>query len=736
MSIQLRVGVLLLLFVGGLWGIPQVCAQEPVPAEKGWYPKILKRGAKEEISSFQKAGYSPYLPDFSYAGYRWGEKPLPEYSSGDPGVSVIDVTDAEFGAIPDDGNDDTQALKAALQKAHQVQDTVVVRFPPGRFILREILFIEKSNIVLQGSGRGKSGTEIYVPRPLREMEVPEGYEWDDPDAVSPFSWNGGVIWTRNPDAPAEKEMARLIAGRRGQHTIRTDGAVGGRVQEGDVVQIEWYNRDGKDGELLHHIYCAIEDISFGTKLYDRPNRPLVKQEVTIKEVQGETIRVKEPLLHDLRKGWTPRLTTVDFLENVGVEHLSIVFPKGVWYGPHLEEDGYNGLFLTDLLHSWVQDVSVRNSDSGIIALGSKNITVRDVDVGAGRTGHYSIQIRDSYGALVTDFLGLNAWHNPSFQALTQASVYSDGVIREPRLDQHMALNHQNLFDNLRTTEVNEDLFSAGGDEDKWGPVAGAFNTFWNIRIETNAPINLGEIPSRGRAPHSRLVGVRGTDAPVIFNYDPSAYVEGKNREGISIPSLYEEQLRRRLNGEQIPSLAIYNPLPGYRFERGDSIPIEAEVSGDFVAERVRFIANGDVIGVDSVRADGWGIVWENPPGGNNALKAKAYNATGEAISARPQSCSGTHVGIWVGREEVDLGGNYPNPFGSRTVIDYTIARSQQVRVEVYDIQGRKVRVLLDEFQRAGDKNILFKSKGLSSGIYFYHISGEHFSRTKKMVVLK
>ena len=105
---------------------------------------------------------SVYLPDFSYAGYDYGLSPLPQIDT------AIDV--ADFGAIPDDGIDDSAALKAALAAAHAADGPIRVQLGAGRYQLTEILWIERSGIVLAGTGSGKGGTELFMPRPLNQVD--------------------------------------------------------------------------------------------------------------------------------------------------------------------------------------------------------------------------------------------------------------------------------------------------------------------------------------------------------------------------------------------------------------------------------------------------------------------------------------------------------------------------------------------------------------------------------------
>lgn len=82
--------------------------------------------------------------------------------------------------------------------------------------------------------------------------------------------------------------------------------------------------------------------------------------------------------------------------------------------------------------------------------------------------------------------------------------------------------------------------------------------------------------------------------------------------------------------------------------------------------------------------------------------------------------------------------NYPNPFNPETVIEYTIPKSSNVEIKVYDILGREIATLVKEFKQAGKYSAKFSISGrnCSSGIYFYRISAEDFSLVKKMMLIK
>jgi predicted acyl esterase len=81
--------------------------------------------------------------------------------------------------------------------------------------------------------------------------------------------------------------------------------------------------------------------------------------------------------------------------------------------------------------------------------------------------------------------------------------------------------------------------------------------------------------------------------------------------------------------------------------------------------------------------------------------------------------------------------NYPNPFNPTTEIRYNIEGiGGQVRLGLYDILGREVRVLVNERKGPGSYTVNFNANGLASGVYFYKITSGEISVTKKLVVLR
>jgi photosystem II stability/assembly factor-like uncharacterized protein len=83
-----------------------------------------------------------------------------------------------------------------------------------------------------------------------------------------------------------------------------------------------------------------------------------------------------------------------------------------------------------------------------------------------------------------------------------------------------------------------------------------------------------------------------------------------------------------------------------------------------------------------------------------------------------------------------LSQNYPNPFNPSTKINFSIPKSGLVQIKVFDMLGREVQTLLNEFKTAGEYKIDFDGKNLSSGIYFYKMLTNDYVETKKMILIK
>ena len=546
-----RVLLLLISIAVMFFGCREKCEEE-------WRPKILDKEMEKDI----------FLPDYSFAGYKWGEEPIPELIG-----EIVNVKD--YGAIANDKKDDTKAILSALERANKVDGAVILYFPKGRFILKDILYIERSNIVIRGfTAEGKNGTTIYMPLAMSELPTPkimtELQEYllvnnkrqiekkrgiNEPFSL--YAWSGGYIWTNYHGARAKPYMskynkprnvlAKIIEGKRGENYFTVENS--SKLKVGSIVRISWFNTEGKESSLINYLYDN-QKLTIGSRHWESPDMPLTKQEIYITGIERNKITIKEPLLNDLRPEWQPDVSEWKHIKNVGIENLNFEFLYQE-YNIHHVEDGYNAIYLTNTTHSWVKNVNFRNGDNGILSDMCSNITIENVKT-FGRKYHYAVHFGDCYNMLAKNlYVQAPVVHSLTFNTGSRSCVYTNCLVTQmPTLDQHSGLNYQNLFDNciLYVDDPEQKIITMGGAK-YWLPSHAAFSTFWNIRFNflyENPNMDTIKIKGVTDSPSERLIGITA-NYPIDIYYPINTYSEGINKTNIAVESLYQYQLEKRLN---------------------------------------------------------------------------------------------------------------------------------------------------------------------------------------------
>jgi len=86
--------------------------------------------------------------------------------------------------------------------------------------------------------------------------------------------------------------------------------------------------------------------------------------------------------------------------------------------------------------------------------------------------------------------------------------------------------------------------------------------------------------------------------------------------------------------------------------------------------------------------------------------------------------------------KVALSQNYPNPFNLSTMIKYELPKQSQVKIDIYDILGRRVAALEDAVEPAGYHQLIWNAEGVSSGVFFYKLQAGEYIETRKMMLIK
>lgn len=439
-------------------------------SENGWasVSEVTVHGSDAQPSKLYGASGEEWdprgrLPDFSWAGYRAGEVPIPD-------VPVSKNLKTDFGANGDGVTDDS----AALQNAVNASDGGAVFIPPGRYVVTQVVRIRKSNVVLRGAGADPDGgTTLVFPKSL--MEVNGLSTLPNPNH---FSWGGGFIVVE-PVGSDTRVTSVTAPALRGEKTLQVASAAG--LSPGKWVFLRL--RDDASASLRRHVHAGQYDPrsdpnDCSSEQLDMP--------VEIASVNGSTVTLRQPLRIDVRTEWTPELYAMATVSEVGIEKLRFEFNPSASYAGHHLEPGYNAIELRkNVVNSWIRDVEFAYADSGVFVAKSKWITLSNLRF-TGRAGHHGVALTRTADALVTGFSfqkPADYVHELTATHQAHGNVFSLGGGNVAiDLDNHRDWPFENLFSGIG----GQVLHGHAGDACA-GPASGARTTFWNLERPAPAP---------------------------------------------------------------------------------------------------------------------------------------------------------------------------------------------------------------------------------------------------------
>lgn len=458
------------------------------------------------------------LPDFSYAGYHAGERPIPSVK---PALNVRNLD-----AKGDGTTDDTRAFKEAIARA----DGGGIFIPPGRYVISDVLPIKKSHVILQGAGQG--ATTLYFARCFEDiLGVGKAPYWGGMIEVSGGN-RGKPLTTITSDA-LRGDTALQVASARD-------------IRAGQWVRLRMTNP--ADNSLGSHLYADKGTLNAERRRWFAGH--IVDWAVRVRSVQDNTVTLERPLRLDVPSQWQPELWRHrPTVEEVGVENLTIEFPP-VEYRGHYKEAGYFAIQFDGVYHSWVRNVTILDADIGVVLGAGGYNTVANVTLKAqartgaatnGETGHYGLGAGGisqdnlfTHCALQTIFV-----HNLSVGAFANGNVFSVITTRTGRFDHHGAAPYENLYTDILILQNAGDLFSCGGNRAD-EPNSGARTTLWNIRSANNS------FPRYFHTAKFPQINIVGIEAWATQKTQTDAWIESWPGQTTRPPNLYEAQLTRRL----------------------------------------------------------------------------------------------------------------------------------------------------------------------------------------------
>ncbi len=554
--------------------------------------------------SFKKNPVASRLPDFSYAGYHYGEDKLPTITK-----NVWNVL--ENGVKANVKEDQTNAVQALIDKVGK-QGGGVVFFPKGKYYFnldaahKQHLQINYSHVVLRGEGSGKEGSILYNANPLTQYQISSWLSpafiqtsinlqhtytfWgiDYPDSVQitkAISTNAGV-------ASDTIQKATIIAqlssnAKKGQRNISLSSTE--KIHSGDVILLGMYNTT-PDGNLIKDLLQPInpfETYETAATEAGKMASPSYQLLVEVEKVlDNKTIRLKQTLRRDIPLKYRPVVALAPMLTEIGIENLRLESNWNGYYCHHgcdktdpkqgKEMDyGWTGINFCRATHSYVNNVAIQNFTNPVYLLDSRNCTITGVDI-SGFDAHAGIKI---YSHASDNLISHIRFHNNFTHVLSGegcafGNVFTDivytPVSKKPGYfdfhgfsDRRFSPSSQNLFENI----VGLQQVNSGGAPN-YMPQTATDNVWWNIELGSNKVENkeffycwawdnkdFSQKPFTEhykQYPKSILVGVYGKEDKTSINgqygdmVNQWIYAEQMNKGKVWPLSLYEAQLKGRL----------------------------------------------------------------------------------------------------------------------------------------------------------------------------------------------
>ncbi len=124
-------------------------------------------------------------------------------------------------------------------------------------------------------------------------------------------------------------------------------------------------------------------------------------------------------------------------------------------------------------------------------------------------------------------------------------------------------------------------------------------------------------------------------------------------------------------------------------------------------------------------------------------KVLAKNIAGDSLwSSNTNAFFVSHTATEVEEDDAqlptgfELEQNYPNPFNPETTVRYSLPQAGVVELKLYDITGREVMSLVNEWQSAGTHSVKVDGRSLASGVYVYTLTAGSYRESKKMALIK
>ncbi len=442
---------------------PKQVDPEPIPESNPDPKPVTDKTLFGEYLAAQKKGERAKLPDYSHAGYHRCEKPIPEITENTHRFIIV----TRFGAVPNDGKSDRDAVLGALAAAHKHDGPAVVYFPEGNYRLFEStdfgkppLEIKRSNIVIKGSGVG-----------ITQLEFSESPMFGKP-LIHIRSSSGKDDYWRGDQKLKGKVLNQISLF--AVEVSSTDGMQTGmrinlnpQMDVNKATTAEFYKPHTVPKGVLERAKNK------GGKLTD------IFELHEIKSIEGNTVTFAEPIHLELPFYENIAIYRIDHtVDECGIEDLSL---RGGYRGQFKHHNGtrfgedYRMIELDRAFNSWVRRVRFTEFSQAIQLWLCGFNTFSDILL-EGNCGHTSITARSSYGNLFAFIREYSDTHHGLGVSRSGVNSVFLRCVQYKSMEAHCGYPRATLYD------LNEGGFEPRGGGATFFPMHDKGLTFWNWNV--------------------------------------------------------------------------------------------------------------------------------------------------------------------------------------------------------------------------------------------------------------
>lgn len=476
----------------------------------------------------KETGDVPILPDFSYAGYKYCEVPIPNLN-----YRVFDVTD--FGAIVNDNQSDKQAIRNAIAAA-TLNGEGVIFFPRGKYLINTLkddltpIEVASSNIIFRGEFDGETGTILFFERDL-PAEDPSKI-WTCPPAIKTTTSESNRLLTTIIE-DADRETYKIVV---------EDAS---SIQKGDWIIIKVLNND------ISLVSYDVSPLVVESEWKSILNKGVqVNEHHKVDSISGNTVFLKEPIHYDIQADYNWEVYSFAHESHIGFENIRF---EGNWSKKFVhdrsEQDdcGWTILDISKAVDSWIIDCTFKNVNNAASFSASAACTALNIKI-LGNIGHTALHAGNgSTGILfakINDLAGMHHTTGVAGGSTTGTVVWRSKHRSYTSFESGGSQPRCTLLDNV------EGGFFAGraGGERQDLPNHGRYLVLWNYNETDDAEENFKFIATETwswKIVPPIIVGFHGSGT--TFKTDEVQILESLGTP-VKPESLFEAQLDLRLGG--------------------------------------------------------------------------------------------------------------------------------------------------------------------------------------------